>query len=1470
MPPLSSTISTATRRRFYFKSLINTSRFISTASLPLEYPLSHPIYTVWGSNTSVGKTLVSAGLAASFLSPNSTSPFKFIYLKPVQTGFPSDSDSRFVFRKFSQIFRHRKCNRTVFASDSTVRVSVPAAEVVLGSRWRDESENFAKCQRGFWELGSYEERKLEGESGEEGQVSELICKTMYAWRDPVSPHLAAERENAVVADKDLLEMLEKCLSIGSEEGSRESGEDEVGVFSLIETAGGVASPGPSGSLQCDLYRPFRLPALLVGDGRLGGISSTISAYESLKLRGYDVVAVVLEDQGLVNDVPLLSYLRNRVPVLVLPPIPADMSDNLMAWFDESYSVFGSLKEVMLSSFLERMQRLHNMPKKALEVFWWPFTQHKLVPEDTVTVIDSRCGENFSVHKVKQQDVMIQQFDACASWWTQGPDATLQIELARDMGYTAARFGHVMFPKNVYEPVLKCAELLLEGVGKGWASRAYFSDNGSTAIEIALKMAFRKFLFDHEEHMASRGSDMTGTRVELKVLALKGSYHGDTLGAMEAQSPSAYTGFLQQPWYSGRGYFLDPPLVHICDGTWRLSLPDRLQSYDGEVADMFFGSRDEIFRKSRDDSSLARVYASHISEELQVYSGDNLSAHIGALILEPVIQGAGGMKMIDPLFQRVLVKECQYRKIPVIFDEVFTGFWRLGAESAAELLLCKPDIACFAKLMTGGIIPLAATLATEAVFDAFVGDSKLKALLHGHSYSAHALGCAAASKSINWFKDRQTNHNLNPEGSSLRELWNMELVHQISLHPVVQRVVALGTLCALELRAEGCNAGYASEYASTLLKKLYEDDTLQKARGVWRGTEHRSCICSVNCIAQLLELLSCFTLDAEMNTRYMERTNSMRGKRSLENDDNDDDKDKQQPERKRPALASVIVEALKVDSLQKLCSSLEPILRRVVSEEVERALAKLGPARLNGSGRSSPKRLEGPDGRNLQLHFRSRLSLPLFTGGKVEGEQGATIHMVLLDANTDHVVTFGPESTAKLDIVVLEGDFNNEDDEDWTQEEFESHVVKEREGKRPLLTGDLQVTLKEGVGTLGELTFTDNSSWIRSRKFRLGLKVSSGYCEGIRIREAKTEAFTVKDHRGELYKKHYPPALNDEVWRLEKIGKDGSFHKRLSKSGIFTVEDFLRHVVRDPQKLRTILGSGMSNKMWEALLEHAKTCVVSGKLYVYYPDETRNVGVAFNNIYELTGLITGEQYQQIDSLSDSEKVYVDTLVKKAYENWNQVVEYDGKSLLSFKQLNNASQNELPMRPIEYPNVMGQMAPQRFAVPVPQPSTLDPSLLMPDTGFNDNLATRYTSQAQYENSSSRSQYGSTSFVSQDQQSNNYDNRVGLALGPPQSSSSFQTLNTSVQQSSLNPFDDWSQNQNKGVDDFLSEEEIRVRSHEMLENEDMQHLLRLFSMQDQNRPGKAVVGWLKIKAAMRWGFFIRKKAAERRAKIVQLDDD
>lgn len=151
---------------------------------------------------------------------------------------------------------------------------------------------------------------------------------------------------------------------------------------------------------------------------------------------------------------------------------------------------------------------------------------------------------------------------------------------------------------------------------------------------------------------------------------------------------------------------------------------------------------------------------------------------------------------------------------------------------------------------------------------------------------------------------------------------------------------------------------------------------------------------------------------------------------------------------------------------------------------------------------------------MQLHFRSKLCHTLFTGNQVRGEQRDAIVVVLLDKNTGKVVTSGPESSAKLDVVVLNGDFNNEDDDNWTEEEFIGHMVKPREGKGPLLSGDLKVTLNEGVGTLGDVRFSDNSSWVASKKFRLGLKPAIGYCKNFRVREAKASAIRVMDNRGE--------------------------------------------------------------------------------------------------------------------------------------------------------------------------------------------------------------------------------------------------------------------------------------------------------------------------------------------------------------------
>lgn len=206
---------------------------------------------------------MSAGLSMSFLS-SSSAPFpkkRFLYLKPIQTGFPDESDSRFVYRKFSEFFACNPLPFSVSASNSVLKASIPAAREVLGNDTvvgglRNDNIGVEVVERGgLKNVHWYEERKLQGSEGNEAElfpVSEVVCKTMYGWKEAVSPHLAAAREEAIVNDSEVLDMLKRCLANGL--AGTSCGTEELEVMCVIETAGGVASPGPSGSLQCDLYR----------------------------------------------------------------------------------------------------------------------------------------------------------------------------------------------------------------------------------------------------------------------------------------------------------------------------------------------------------------------------------------------------------------------------------------------------------------------------------------------------------------------------------------------------------------------------------------------------------------------------------------------------------------------------------------------------------------------------------------------------------------------------------------------------------------------------------------------------------------------------------------------------------------------------------------------------------------------------------------------------------------------------------------------------------------------------------------------------------------------------------------------------------------------------------------------------------------------------------------------------------------
>ncbi|XP_056158498.1 uncharacterized protein LOC115662957 [Syzygium oleosum] len=160
--------------------------------------------------------------------------------------------------------------------------------------------------------------------------------------------------------------------------------------------------------------------------------------------------------------------------------------------------------------------------------------------------------------------------------------------------------------------------------------------------------------------------------------------------------------------------------------------------------------------------------------------------------------------------------------------------------------------------------------------------------------------------------------------------------------------------------------------------------------------------------------------------------------------------------------------------------------------------------------SASMRKDGESEKHLRLHFITKLPSSLVKGNEVEGERGAPIHVILVDSSTGSVVQSGPSSVLKLMVTVIGGDFDEEAGKDWTREYFGSNEIRGREGKIPLLTGDLSMILDRGMGTLGAITFNDISSWTRSGKFRLGVKTALSYCEGIRVHEGTSNAFAVED------------------------------------------------------------------------------------------------------------------------------------------------------------------------------------------------------------------------------------------------------------------------------------------------------------------------------------------------------------------------
>jgi len=313
--------------------------------------------------------------------------------------------------------------------------------------------------------------------------------------------------------------------------------------------------------------------------------------------------------------------------------------------------------------------------RGLEHIWLPYAQMKTVPPPLAVVRTQ--GTRITLADGREL------IDGIASWWT-ACHGYNHPHIRQAVEAQLASMPHVMFGGLAHEQAFVLARRLAKLL-PGDLTRVYFSDSGSVAVEVALKMA-TQYWINH------------GIRGKNRFVAFKGGYHGDTTGAMAVSDPdagmhAAFAGVL--------------PRHHIAD------LPD-------------------------DDSAL---------DHLLTQRGDT----VAAMIVEPLVQGAGGMTFHNVRTLRRLRALADRYDVLLIFDEIFTGFGRTGTMFACEQAAVAPDIITLSKALTGGALPLAATIATPRIFDAFWSDDPTKALMHGPTYMANALGCAAANASLDLFE-----------------------------------------------------------------------------------------------------------------------------------------------------------------------------------------------------------------------------------------------------------------------------------------------------------------------------------------------------------------------------------------------------------------------------------------------------------------------------------------------------------------------------------------------------------------------------------------------------------------------------------------------------------------------------------------------------------------------------------------------
>jgi len=350
--------------------------------------------------------------------------------------------------------------------------------------------------------------------------------------------------------------------------------------------------------------------------------------------------------------------------------------------------------------------------------WHPLTQHGLHPNHKAIV------EAKGIYLI--DEVGERYIDAISSWYTcmyghSNPHIVNRVKKGLD------QLDQVVFSGFTHPPAIQFSESLTS-ILPGDLTKVFFSDNGSTAVDVALKMAFQ-FHFNQGQKRN-------------KVVALSEGFHGDTFGAMSVSDLSVYNGPFEQ-------FFLEV---------------ERFDWQNNTLGD---------FEKMVSQESVA------------------------SFIYEPLVQGAAGMKMIPAHLLNDLLLIAKKHGVVCIADEVMTGFGKTGSNFASDQITTKPDIMCLAKSLTGGIAPMAVTVATQNIYNAFLSDQLVDGFFHGHTYSANPLACNAATAAIELLTSQVIVEGLERIGKQ-----NQSFIKKLKGNKKVKNLRHIGVIMALDLVVEG--------------------------------------------------------------------------------------------------------------------------------------------------------------------------------------------------------------------------------------------------------------------------------------------------------------------------------------------------------------------------------------------------------------------------------------------------------------------------------------------------------------------------------------------------------------------------------------------------------------------------------------------------------------------------------------------